>query len=181
MVENNHHSTQRGAALVVSLVMLTILTILGLTSMKTTVLEQKMTSNERNQAIAFQAAETALRDAETIIDQDIEYLLGFGDRIGHYQDASSEPDILEPLSWTDENTRNATSNVAATDPARLIIVNSGQYLGEGSLNASLGGYDQSGTVTEPPTYFKVTTRGVGADGTSTIILQTYVADRLQSN
>lgn len=55
---------QSGAALVVGLVMLLVLTLLGLASMQTTSLQERMASNydQRNQA--FQLAETGLRFAE---------------------------------------------------------------------------------------------------------------------
>ena len=55
---------QQGAVLVVSLIMLLIMTLIGLSSMRTTILEEKMAGNYRDRNIAFQAAEAALLDAE---------------------------------------------------------------------------------------------------------------------
>ena len=55
---------QQGAVLVVSLIMLLVMTLIGISSMRTTVLEEKMASNYRDSNIAFQAAEAALLDAE---------------------------------------------------------------------------------------------------------------------
>ncbi len=55
---------QSGVVLVVSLVMLLLLTLIALTGMQTTGLEEKMVTNMRDNNIAFQAAEAALRDAE---------------------------------------------------------------------------------------------------------------------
>lgn len=55
---------QSGAVLVVSLIMLLLLTLIGVTGMQTTSLEEKMAGNTRDRSIAFQAAESALRDAE---------------------------------------------------------------------------------------------------------------------
>lgn len=55
---------QKGAVLVVSLIMLLIMTLIGLSSMRTTILEEKMAGNYRDRNIAFQAAEAALLDAE---------------------------------------------------------------------------------------------------------------------
>lgn len=55
---------QRGAVLVVSLVILLVLTILGVSVMSTTTLEEKMAAAARNKDLAFQAAETAIREAE---------------------------------------------------------------------------------------------------------------------
>ena len=53
---------QHGAVLIVALLFLTILTILGVTAMTATTFEEKMSGNARDTAVAFQAAEMALRD-----------------------------------------------------------------------------------------------------------------------
>ena len=52
--------TQQGAILVVSLVMLLILTVLGISTMNTASLELNMAGNERFSENAFQAAETGI-------------------------------------------------------------------------------------------------------------------------
>src|SRR5262245_48487105 len=71
MIMNNRivHSrnNSKGAALVITLVFLVLLTILGLSSMGTTAIEEKMAHNARDRNLAFQAAETALLTAETWI------------------------------------------------------------------------------------------------------------------
>lgn len=172
---------QTGAALVIALLMLLILTVLGVSSMRTTVLEERMTSNARNVALAMQAAETALRDAETIIDDEINHLGGFGQLDGHYTEEMNEPDILDPSEWTTTSSAMATTEVAGTTPAAFMIKDTGRYLGEGSLNSNLRGYDGGGVGSPPPNYFRVTVRGLGGDGVATVVLQANVADRLQDN
>lgn len=54
---------QRGAILIVALVLLIALTLLGISTMNTTQLGEKMASNSQQLAHAFQAAETALSQA----------------------------------------------------------------------------------------------------------------------
>ncbi|BCX81037.1 type IV pilus assembly protein PilX [Methylomarinovum caldicuralii] len=63
----NCKSFQTGAALIVGLVMLLVMTVLGVAAMQTNLLEEKMAGNYRDQNLAFQAAEAALRDAEADI------------------------------------------------------------------------------------------------------------------
>jgi type IV pilus assembly protein PilX len=58
---------QSGVVLIVSLIMLLLLTIIGITSMQVTGIEEKMSGNIRNKSLAFQSAETALRDSEVWI------------------------------------------------------------------------------------------------------------------
>ena len=54
---------ERGAALVIALVMLLILTILGIAAMNTSSLEEKMAGNTQEQTHAFQAAESGINSA----------------------------------------------------------------------------------------------------------------------
>lgn len=56
--------SSRGAALIIGLVMLLVLTLLGLASMQSTSLQERMASNFDQRHQAFQLAETALRSAE---------------------------------------------------------------------------------------------------------------------
>jgi len=55
---------QRGATLAIVLIFLVLVTLIGVTAMTTTTLEEKMAGNLREQNLAFQAAEAALRDAK---------------------------------------------------------------------------------------------------------------------
>ena len=64
----NYPDNQRGWVLVVGLVILVMLTILSMALMKTTRLEEKMAGATRDMNLSFQAAETALRAAETFIE-----------------------------------------------------------------------------------------------------------------
>ncbi|MDI9240787.1 PilX N-terminal domain-containing pilus assembly protein [Lysobacter sp. LF1] len=57
---------QRGAALVVVLLLLLIVTLLGLASMRGTILQERMAANTVTRAMAFQAAEAGLREAEGV-------------------------------------------------------------------------------------------------------------------
>lgn len=56
---------QSGVVLVISLIMLLALTLIGVTSSSVTGLEEKMAANSKDVNLAFQAAEAALRAAET--------------------------------------------------------------------------------------------------------------------
>lgn len=51
---------QRGSALIVSLLILLVLTIIGVTALNSTVMEEKMTSNFQTGNTAYQAAESAV-------------------------------------------------------------------------------------------------------------------------
>jgi hypothetical protein len=60
---------QKGAALVVGLVLMMVLTILAVSTMRTATLELLMAGNAQYKAKAFQLAETGLRDAVNQINE----------------------------------------------------------------------------------------------------------------
>lgn len=57
----------RGAALVVSLLLLLVMTLLGLGASQSTRLQERMAGNQRDQEIALQGAEASLRAGEMVL------------------------------------------------------------------------------------------------------------------
>lgn len=55
---------QHGAALITGLIFLVVLTMMGITAARMSMLEERMAGNLRDRALAMQAAEYTLRDAE---------------------------------------------------------------------------------------------------------------------
>lgn len=56
---------QRGAALVVALLLLVIMTLIGLASLRGTAMEERMSANMYDRSVSFQSVEAALREAES--------------------------------------------------------------------------------------------------------------------
>lgn len=118
---------QRGVALVVVLILLLIMTLLGLASLRGTLLEERMSANLYDRSLSFQAAEAAMREAEIRADGLVPAtdLPAAGCEAG----LCAEPDPDEPDRWTDDTVWTSTqSAVASTDlgdtaaaPARYII------------------------------------------------------------
>lgn len=63
----HRYGSQAGTALVFSLVILAVVTLLSVASMRSSNLELKMAASARDRAVAFQAAEAALAQAEKIV------------------------------------------------------------------------------------------------------------------
>lgn len=61
------YCSQQGSVLITSLILLLVLTLLGLSSMQTSVMEEMMAGNAKDHHMAFQSAEAALRDGESRI------------------------------------------------------------------------------------------------------------------
>jgi type IV pilus assembly protein PilX len=64
MKTTSRTNAQRGAALVVALIMLLVMTVLGIAAMQVTRMEERMAGNSRDINLAFQGAEAGLRDGE---------------------------------------------------------------------------------------------------------------------
>lgn len=62
-----HKMPQQGVALVISLILLVIMTLVGLAGLRTVTLEEKMTANTYDRSLSFQSTESALREAEAIV------------------------------------------------------------------------------------------------------------------
>ena len=58
-------SRQRGAVLIISLLILMVITLIGITAMQTTTLDTKIAANYKNYKISFEGAEAALTEAQS--------------------------------------------------------------------------------------------------------------------
>lgn len=175
---NQYHS-QRGAALIVSMMMLIILTLIGVTSMRTTIMQERMTSNERNRSIAMQSSESGLRDAEAIVAA-LLFAEGYGQEPGELTETENDPDVFDPTAWENTDSVEATHNshiAASGAPTRTMTKMLGRDRnGDGSLNQS--GYDGN-AVSPGVTHFRITSRGLGGDTRAEAILQTHIGARIR--
>lgn len=73
---------QKGAVLIIGLIILVVLTLLGVQGMRTNVAQERMASNMRERNVAFQAAESALR---------------VGENLGPF--TGLEVPLADPLNW----------------------------------------------------------------------------------
>lgn len=160
---------QRGAVLVISLLLLLVLTLLGVGSMQTTSLQEKMAGNTRDRAVAMQAAEFAVRDAEAFIEG-IVTTGGFTGTNGLYGRNDAEPAFADPATWAGNDSIAASAALARTaNPPRYYIKLSGTIIGtQGAMNMSgYGGNRGSGDVTA----FRIVARGTGGDQATEVILR----------
>ena len=61
----NRWNPQNGSALVISLILLVVMTLLGVQAMRTNLTQERMASNVQDRNFAFQGAEAALRAGES--------------------------------------------------------------------------------------------------------------------
>jgi type IV pilus assembly protein PilX len=135
---------QRGLSLVVVLLFLVMLSILGTTAIQTSSLEERMTGNERDRQIAFEAAEGALRDAEREIFQS----LGPGSPF----DSACDNGLCTP----------STTAVPAWDAVNWLSATPRQY---GAFTGA-GAYPVAGLANSPRYIIEILPRMIPSSGNS---------------
>jgi type IV pilus assembly protein PilX len=164
---------QKGAVLVVSLIMLLIMTLIGLSSMQSTTLEEKMAGNYRDQNIAFQAAESTLREGEGwIAALTEEPLLSVADcsancdvwDVNTLLSALSASSYMDETLWGDPLARTATNTIPGVAASPEFFIEFQQYKRD-SLNLGQQG-DMSVRI-----YYGVVAKGVGGRDSTQAVLQ----------
>lgn len=163
------HRHQQGAALLVGMIFLLVTTVIAVVAIGSTVLQERMTGGQRNDALAQQGSESALRGAERVL------WTTFAESDGHGVTALR----AEPLSTEARNFRESSGWVAAgTVYAKIDYDAIARNAGSGRLDRDpryvierLDGafgplMDDHGTelsATGLPQFFRVTTRSTGGD------------------
>ena len=184
MALKHNSKQQKGSALIISLIILLALTMIGVSGMRSTTMEEKMSGAMRDKAIAFQAAEAALKRGEQFF-QPLVGTGGFDGSGGQYGPTDDEPDYFDSATWTDSNSfsytdaiTNVTTPSAFPDVAeqpRYIL----KYVSDMEGNATslnMGGYGQQ--KSDDISDFMITARGVGPSGNSVVIIRAFYGKQL---
>lgn len=158
-------SRQRGAVLVTGLIFLIILTLMGTTAMQGTLLEERMAGNLRDETLAFQAAEAALRSGERFLEQVT--LPEFNGSDGLYHHADSP--VPDPVNWQDWETSGKTIDITMDGVAiqpRYVV----EQLPNVPLMGDSGSAQQSGSSLNA-SMFRIIARGVGGNDATMVVLQ----------
>jgi len=169
---------QRGVALFISLVLLLVLTIVGVSSVQTTSLETRMARNEHDTLLAFQAAESALRDAESFLIQNISSVEDtdvFTDAGGGgLWTVADDPADQDP--WEVANVWAGAQSVVAPTDVGAVVVEAPRYLIEhlGDVESIENPYQLNPDYPDPVdrvAMFRITSRGVGGSANAQVLLQ----------
>ncbi|MCI0734506.1 MAG: PilX N-terminal domain-containing pilus assembly protein [Methylococcaceae bacterium] len=178
-------SSQKGAALAVSLIMLLVLTLIGITGMHTTTLEEKMSGNGRDYNLAFQAAEVALRTAEAYVESlvTVTDFVSTNSNDGRLAETETDPDYFSSDTWYSTN----GSTVGSVQPSylvsslygdqpRYIVKYVTEYDPDTNARLNIGGYGEK-LAGAQVTVFRVTARGTGGTNDSQVLLQSHYGKR----
>lgn len=187
---------QNGAALIVGLIFLVVLTMIGVTSARMSSLEERMSGNLRDRSLAMQAAELALRDAERDIlwlgvvggkrATQISGLSYFWPNCNMDGAANTDDDGLcdrkgatptygtSTLSWAALNVNGTVYPAIALDMTAAPSVEHGTFTGAPAIalvSAQPRYLIEGFTTTSNVTSYRITVRAQGANANTVVWLQ----------
>jgi type IV pilus assembly protein PilX len=163
------HRLQCGAVLPMLLISLLVMAFLGMSSLRTAMLEEKMAANTDSRQLAFQAAEHALRFCEnqlrltpvTIPQLRQGPAAADGKQYWEIADSWRNDDVSVPVA------RLSTEGLAPAEPARCLV----ERL---QLEADLQFWQYVLPAPSARPAFRITARGVGASNAAVVLLQSYL-------
>lgn len=167
--------SQQGVTLIIALVLLMVVSLLGMSAMRSTTLEEKMASNTQDQGLAFQAAEAALRagiEQITVAEN-----AGFTDNcVSGYCTAADgndgvgrwDDDVLDV--WDTAGRHQAAAGLSGVASQPLYIIEKLDYASAPNTPSMVMGYGAASTAAQ--NYYRITARGTGGTDTAVALLQT---------
>lgn len=168
--------SQKGAVLITSLIVLLLLTIIGVSSMRSSIMEEKMAQNARDQLTAFEAAEAAMRDADDRIDA-LRDLPSTCDTLSsdcavYWKNALDDLSSYDQSWWTSDSHSHEISDSisdARTDPRYIVEL----------LNFERDSLREGHEVGGGQMFFRVTASGTGTSDAAQTIVQSTVVRRIE--
>lgn len=168
--------TQDGAALVIALIFLLILTLLGVGALNTTVLQEKMAGNTKEKNTAFQAAESALIVAENWIYEQVSKPIFPMNASGLYLASGGGTSVLSSIDWSGTTNLVVYPNTptgavsgglsTVTTQPKYLIEDLGEVPEEGGSKVLPGAYKGKGN-----TIVRITASGTGSTSAGQAIVQ----------
>ncbi len=164
---------ERGVALFISLVLLLVLTIIGVSAVQTTSLEERMARNSHDNVLAFQAAESALREGENFLRNNINSTAGFTSAGTNGLWTAAQ--YNQPERWADGTVWSGANSVevatainGVNQQPRYII----EWVAtvQRADNPFLQGSSYA-TIFDRIEIFRITARGVGGSPNARVVLQ----------
>lgn len=156
----NHRWVSRkresGAALIVALIFLLLMTLISTSSMRTSTMQERMAGNLRDWNLGFQSAEAALRTAEQfLLDNDV--LPEFNDSAGYYQINSTSRPV-----WTGGSLSDGSGSISLPADFPAVAAPPRYFIERLSSIRPAGVSTETGTPVEEIYYFRITAIGFGS-------------------
>ena len=178
------NAPQEGFVLIVGLVILGLLTMLALSGMRDSTIQEKMAGASRDSGLAFQAAESALRDAENCITGATLNCAFDATNDAHFsKDDAAFPEhnnLFNATTWNAFDPPGDPTTLAGVPPGGAnYIIREVVTAGGGSITAGAGedlgtaSKAEKTTETESQTIYEITARGAGEGGAGQSVLRVY--------
>lgn len=155
---------QTGSALLISLIMLLLLSLIAVAGMQSTILQGRMSTNLQDRNLAFQAAEAALREGERYVR--VNPTLQFSNQNGLYMvNNSGMPD------WrVDVNDGDANDYRVSDAELPRVAQKPRYYIEEIDTIRTAGSSTEAGNPVPPTVFYRVTALGFGGSSDTTVVL-----------
>lgn len=179
-------SRQRGVALVVTLIMLLVLSLLAASSMDRVTLQELMVNAQREGEVALELTEEVLREAERRVEGGLITVADFS-ASGPLYRAGSAPAPEDPATWQEANTFAATETQAAWSQAygrpvpmpRYYIELVGDLAGMGAVTDVVVSGRHNMTASDMrPSGVRIVAMSQGFSGDARRIVEVYYAGEL---
>lgn len=173
-------TTERGSALLLALILLLVLSLLAISGMEGSLMQERMATAQREGVMALEIAESGAQDAEQWIEDNVVTLTDFDGSDGLYnatEDNQHAPDIYDASVWNDNSKTRTAGSVEGVTPRYFI-----EYMGEGFTppqltDGNIGGYryDSGGGNVQA---FRVVVRTESPSGQGQRLLEVFYTRKL---
>lgn len=176
-----HPQRERGSALLLALILLLVLSLLAISGMEGSLMQERMSTAQREGVMALEIAESGARDAEKWIEDNVVTLTDFDGSDGLYNATDDEdqhaPDIYDTSVWDDNSQTRTADPVDGVTPRYFV-----EYMGEGftppqRTDGNIGGYrhDSGGGNVQS---FRVVVRAESPSGRGQRFLEVFYTRQL---
>jgi type IV pilus assembly protein PilX len=170
---NMYNHTQKGIALVVSIIVLLILTFLAVSTLQTVPVQEKIAGNWRDINVSLQTADSTLKEAENYLDS-LADTSTFNNTNGLYTQGNA-PNPLLSATWSGASVISSSQSWSGVMTPKYFIELTGTFGGSG-VSLNIYNYGQN-PDTGPVTVFRIVARSTGATGKAETIVESFYGRR----
>lgn len=163
--------SQQGAVLIIGLIMLLLLTIIGMSSIRGTDLQERMAGNARDHNVAFQAAEAAVRGGESYLSSATVVQFSSTNVPGYHGDLTTTPVHLWTTEWDTRAVKVPSDSLkGVAEPPRYVLEQMQVSISPGNYGSGIDQHSVDSMAEKE--VFRVTALGTGSTTDTQVIIQT---------